>query len=212
MIIIFFTAVKYTPELIKYNIKNGKKKYVKIKSTIYDTIYPALSEKEIIKGLEYDMPYPSYMALQYDKYRNLYYRFISMPKQYGKANYTLIAADTSFNTIAEGFPPLKKSPLFFITKKYLITFDAFNDNDKKNNIYTFYFYKIKFRTGTNQELITEIKTREKHKHKKKTNKSLVNYLSKYGHIKKTNYIATIIRKRKLVKGQWILFYSIIRKY
>ncbi len=181
---------KYTPELIKYNFKTKHKQNVSIKSTIYDTVYVAKSEKGIVKGLEYDMPFPNYFALQYDQYRKYYYRFVSMPKHYGKANYTLVVADTNFNVVAEGFPPLKKSPLFFITKNHLITFDAFNQKDNQNGIFNLYVCDMKFRDGTNQELINKIKNNRSKKRKNK--KPLSDYLKNYGKIKSANYIATII--------------------
>lgn len=168
---------KYTPTIIKYNYKTGKSSKVQIKSSVFDTIYPFLSKEEIPKGHDFSMPYPKYYRLRYDKYRNLYYRFVLLPNQYGNREYLIIAADTTFNTIAEGFPYEKGQYDFNITDKYLF----FKDNK---------CYNMKFRDGTNTELINQIKLKDT---KQKTvNKELTHYVKYFWDIKEKDYTAVFM--------------------
>ncbi len=168
-------AFKYTPTIIKYNYKTGKSVEVQIKSKVFDTIYPFLSEEEVPKGHDFSMPYPKYFKLQYDKYRNLYYRFVLLPSEYGK-EYIVIVADTSFNVIAEGFAFSKGQYEFFYTDDY------FFENKK--------CYKMNFKDGTNTELISEIKL--KNRRPQKVDKPLNHYVKNYANIKEKNYTAVFM--------------------
>ncbi len=172
-------AFKYTPTIIKYNYKTGKSCKVKIKSTIFDTIYPASTKKEVPKMTDFNLPYPKYMSLQYDKYRKLYYRFVILPKKYGEYTLSVIVADTNFNVLAEGFPIRENQARFLITEKYLISGD--------------YCYNMKFKSGTNIDLINIIKEREINKEQvNKINKPLTHYTKKVGKIKEKNFTAILM--------------------
>ncbi|MCD4793202.1 MAG: DUF4221 domain-containing protein [Bacteroidales bacterium] len=176
----------YTPTIIDYNYKTEKFSKHIIKSTAYDTIFPALTEKDIPGGFDFDMPHPKYFNLLYDKYRKLYYRFIFPPKDYGR-KLSVVIADENFNFVAEGFSPTGFN--FFFTKDYIISIGNKNKKRPKGKMYLT-FYKLKFRDGTNQELISEIKSNKKDK--KLINKPVTHYIKKNTNIKDKNYTATFM--------------------
>lgn len=166
-------AFKYTPTIIKYNYKTGKSQEVQIKSRVFDTIYPSLSEKDVPKGLDFELPYPKYYTLLYDKYRHLYYRFVLLPREYGKLSFYVIVADTNFNVIAEGFPFSEHQHNFYSTDKYFIYGQT---------------YEMIFKDGNNQMLISQIK--DKNLNRKRINKSLTHYMKSYAKAK--DYTAVIM--------------------
>ena len=179
-------AFRYNPKIIEYNYKTAKQQIHEMKSFVYDTIYPALTEKDVPGGFEFDMPYPEYFNLLYDKYRKLYYRFMMSPKNYGnKLSITLF--DENFNFLAEGFPPIGFN--FFFTKDYIISLGNKNIKASKGKIFLT-FYKLKYRDGTNQELIAQIKANKKNE--KLINKPVTHYIKKNTDIKDKNYTATFM--------------------
>ncbi len=166
-------AFKYSPTIIKYNYKTGKSNRFQIKSSVFDTIYSAKKINEIASGHDFNSPYPKYYKLQYDKFRNLYYRFVLLPEQYGNKNFMVIVADTSFNVVAEGFTYKEKQHEFMFTDDYF-----FDGND---------CYKMKFREGTNQELISVLK--RKSITKTQIKKPLTHYMKNFANIEVENYTA-----------------------
>ncbi len=180
-------SFKYTPTILQYNYKTKEIIKRQIKSSIYDTIYPSLTEKDVPKEYDFEFSYPEYMNLVYDKYRNFYYRFIFSPIEYNRT-VSLLIADSSFNVIAEGFPPTNSFNLF-ITKDYIITIGSNTRKPSQGNI-IFTCYKLKFRDGTNQELISKIKVNKKNI--ELINKPITHYLKKNKKIKDKNSTTTIM--------------------
>jgi len=127
------------------------------------------------------------MNLVYDKYRNLYYRLIFSPISYNR-KVSLIVADSSFNVMAEGFPP-KNNLSLFVTKDCLISQGSKTRKPAKGNV-IFTCYKMNFREGTNQELISEIKANKNDI--KLINKSITHYIIKNTDIKDENYTTTFM--------------------
>jgi len=167
-------AFKHTPTILKYNIETKKTKEIRLKSTVFDTIYSFQSKKDFPRGLDYDMPYPKYYNLQYDSINKLYYRYILLPSQYGgKFNFSVIIADTSFNYIAEGLMPHARKMKFSITNN-----GCYRDNDS--------LYRITYKKGLNKELILKIKSMNQ---RKIINKPLTNYVKNFGNINDEDYTA-----------------------
>lgn len=177
-------AFRYTPKIVKYDIQTKQKEQVEIKSKVFDTIYPTLSSQEIPKGFDFSMPYPKYFTIKYNKYQQLYYRFVLLPQPYNKDyRYSIIVADSAFNYVAEGvYPPASR---FYFTKDYLIT-----TNQREGNNRIISFYKMQFNEGTNQQLIARIKSNRLEK--KPINKPVEHYLKNYCKIKDKNYTVTIL--------------------
>jgi hypothetical protein len=175
---------KHSPTIIKYNPKTKVQKTIRLKSTIFDTIYPANSEKDIPKG--FNMPYHEYYHIKYDPYRKMYFRFINMPSDFGKYKFSIMVADTNFHLIGEGFLPEQSGSLYF-TKDYLINQHASYSGNTIDKI-VFSEYKLSFRKGTNQELISAVKKLKISK-KKTTDKPLTHYVKTFGKTDSDNYCA-----------------------
>ena len=172
-------AFKYTPKVIEFDLKTKKKQIHEIKSTVFDTVYSVLNEKYIPGGYDFDLPYPEYFKILYDKYRKQYYRVIFSTKEYGFKP-LLIITDSSFNTIAEGFQTKR---IIGFTKDYIV---AFSKSPNKGKFYVT-FNKLGFKKGTNKELIAEIKANKKDL--KLINKPVTHYIKKNTNIKDKNYTA-----------------------
>ena len=152
-------AFKYTPTILKYNTETGEIKKVQIKSTVFDTVYSFSSEKNFPKGLDFQMPYPEYFLIKYDKKNNRYTRSIVLPAGYGKFKFISVIADTAFNFIAEGLLP-----------KHSMSAD-YNNN---------------YKDGTNKEIIKQIKLMYS---REIINKPLTDYVKTFGKINEKNYTA-----------------------
>jgi hypothetical protein len=180
-------AFHYTPVIYNNDYKSDVLTSIRLYSAIYDTVYSSPNEKDIPAGYDFDMPYPKYFNILYDKFRNLYFRFIIAPPEY-KGKISVSVYDADFNFIAEGFPPVNNFNLFF-TKDYIISVGNKTKTPSKGNMFIT-FYKLKFREGTNQELISKIKAYKQVK--KTTDKPITHYLKNNGKIKEKNYTAVIM--------------------
>lgn len=187
-------AFKYSPTIIKYNYKTGKSNRFQIKSSVFDTIYSAKKINEIASGHDFNSPYPKYYKLQYDKFRNLYYRFVLLPEQYGNKNFMVIVADTSFNVVAEGFTYKEKQHEFMFTDDYF-----FDGND---------CYKMKFREGTNQELISVLK--RKSITKTQIKKPLTHYMKNFANIEVENYTAIFMLSNETCEYTKDFFFNLYK--
>jgi len=176
----------YTPTIIDYNYKTDKFEKHSIKSSIYDTIYPSLTEKDVPGGFDFDIPHPKYFNLYYDKFRKLYFRIIMAPKEYNR-KFSVIINDERFNFVGEGFSP--KGFQFFFTKNYIISMGNKDKKPPKGKMYLT-FYKLKYRDGTNQELISEIKAEKIDI--KFINKPVTHYIKNNTNIKDKTYTATFM--------------------
>ncbi len=164
----------YTPTILKYNYHTDKITKIRIKSSVIDTVYPASSETEIPGGLQYSMPYPRYLNIVYDKNRQLYYRFMLLPQEFGKYKFLMQIADTSFNLIAEAYPVPTNS--VFVTKEHV------------------YFgakpYKISYTKSQNQNLIQQITATKVHVETNITD--LSKYFKTYIGLKSKNLTAVLM--------------------
>ncbi len=178
---------KYTPTMLKYNIDTKDVKRIGLKSSLIDTIYPSIVEKDVPKGYDTDMPYPKYYSFKYDKYRNYYYRFIMYPKEFNNGNgcYALMVADTNFNVVAEGFLPNFQGGVI-IAKDYVLAYGKSN----KPGSFLLVAYKMSFRDGTNQELIGKLNSNKEKRQKSKG--TLADYATEQGKITAKNYTSTFI--------------------
>jgi len=174
-----------TPKIVMYNFNSKKYTDTIIKSQIIDRLYPFDNAKSITQ--DWAFPYPMYMAIYYDKYRNYYYRLIKMPREYG-TTYMMMVLDSNLNYIGEGFVPRYYTPKLLFTDKYFITLGL--SKDKKNIIV--YYYTMGLRKGTNKELITELNSRRRDKKTKKKNYNIKNYFTELTGEKHKNYTYTVI--------------------
>ncbi len=152
----FLVSFKHTPKILKYNIDGGRIDTFALKSSVFDTIFSFPDEKSIPKGYDTNMPHPTYYALQYNPHTKQYFRLIRNPKGYKNDEFSVQIADSNLNLIAEGFMPEPKLGTVYFSDDYIIQTVKATDT----SYVRIEFYKMTFRPGTNQELITAIKTKQ----------------------------------------------------
>ncbi len=181
-------AYRHSPTLLRYNYKTGEQRTARLQSRIYDTIYPQSNPEDVPRNFDFQLPFPQYFTLVYDKYRKLFYRFLLSPAEYGN-KLSMIVGDKDMNYMAEGFSV--KGWNLFPTQKYILSFVA---GTKKHNtsrkVIELGFYKLKFRKGSNQELIDVIKSCKKIG--ENIRKPLTHYVSKFGKLKGKTYTAAFL--------------------
>ncbi len=171
----------YTSEIFKYNIDSDKLVKYNIKSSVLDTIYPSITEKIPLNYIV-----PQYWGVSYNKYTKLYFRKTSFNSIFGKSIFTI--TDTNNNFVAEGIYP-EATSRFNFTKDYILALNMEKTAKAKNKV-VFSAYKLKYRKGTNQELISELKSEEKEI--EKTYSSVTNFYKDKLNIKDKNYSATVV--------------------
>ncbi len=177
----FLVTFQYTPEIFKFNPINYTNKKLTLKSTVLDSIYPFYTNE-----IPADYNIPEYYGINYDKNNKLYFRYIAFHNIYGKGIFTLY--DANFNFVAEGVHPAK-SGLFNFTKDYILAHNM-GETSKAENKVIYSAYNLKYKKGTNQELIKELKLDEKKY--EKTHRNVTNYFNKELNIKDKNYSATVL--------------------
>ncbi len=145
---------RHTSIIYEYDYKKDVKHQHKLKSALVDTIKPdtVYMEKYV------DTYNAQYNNFYYDKYRKIYYRFVTLaakkdetPFRKNHRKISMLVADTNFNKIAEGILPDNLHSIPFLITKEGIWFH--NSADKEN--ITFDLYTLKYKKGTKQDLVKE---------------------------------------------------------
>ncbi len=171
----------YTPEFYHFNSKTNEIKKHTLKSSMLDSIYPF---SNIEQASNYGKV-PRYWRMYYDSWTNKYFKTITFYNIYRRN--TFIVADTNYNFEAEGILPKGVSKLVF-TKNYILAPNSIKTNKLKNKV-VFSAYKLKYRKGTNQELIRTLKSDID---KIKKEQVVTNFFRKEIKLKEKNYSATIL--------------------
>lgn len=109
---------KASPEILLFNPTNGKSRFVSVKSIYADTIPLPLTEKgrdyfSDSESYYYFAQYTHYGSICYDKWRNIYYRFVGIglddwtldpnPLLQNRKSWSVMVFDESFNKLGEQY-------------------------------------------------------------------------------------------------------------
>ncbi len=163
-----------------------------VKSDNFDTIMPSIDEKELSQ-FNYNDNYGKLWFVFYDMYKKLYYRMIILPEKYFDKN-LLIAFDTNFTKIAEGFIPKHFGNHMIIENDGIIFWNSKKTFENEGYI-VFTKYKINFIESKDSLIDLQKQMKEIGTCNNKIEKNVTKNIDEYLNLKlnkRDNYLAIIV--------------------